>query len=67
MNKPTEGKCVHCGSPIVERIDREFIAEYGPAIFGPGSRDQFCDVSKGYHCTGCGLKYEFVPPDKAHY
>jgi len=66
MDKPTEGKCVYCGSQIVERVTNQFIAESGPIIIGPGlqtrPRGQFRDVSQGYHCIGCGLKYEFVPP-----
>jgi len=28
---------------------------------GPASKNQFHDVSEGYHCKKCGLKYRFVP------
>lgn len=62
--KPTDGKCVFCGGPIVEKIVQEFNAACGPMMFGPGSRGQFHEVSHGFHCTGCGLKYEFVPTSK---
>lgn len=63
-DKPTSSTCVVCGGPIVERVDREFDARSGPMIIGPASQQQFHDVSKGYHCTKCGLKYEFLPPPK---
>lgn len=62
--KPTDGKCVFCSGPIVEMIVREFDARSGPMIIGPGSKHQHHDVSQGFHCTKCGLKYEFVPKAK---
>jgi len=59
VNKPTEGKCGVCQGEIVEKVVSEHMP--GPVIYGPGSRGQIRDVSKGYHCVECGLKYEFVP------
>ena len=60
--KPTEGICVVCGGEIFELVDSEFDPRLGPAIIGPGSKQQHHDVSKGFHCTLCGLKYLFIPP-----
>ena len=63
MEKQTDGKCVVCKSQIVEIIAEEHNPETGPPIIGPGSKDQYRKVSKGYHCSnkGCGLKYAFIP------
>ena len=62
--KDTEGKCVVCKGQIVETMITEFDPKTGPPIFGPGSKRQFKEVSRGYHCRGCGLKYEFIPIKK---
>lgn len=61
MEKSTKGKCVVCGGEIVEVIVTEYNPMTGPPIIGPGSRQQYRDVSKGYHCKNCGIKYAFVP------
>ena len=45
-----------------EIIVNEFDPRLGPAVIGPGSKQQHHDVSKGFHCTRCGLKYLFIPP-----
>ena len=60
----TEGYCVVCEGRIVELFVEEFDPKTGPPIFGPGSKRQFKEVSKGYYCDHCGLKYQFVPPAK---
>lgn len=59
---PTEGKCVVCQSVIVERRVEEFNPMFGPPVDGPGSEKQFHIASAGYHCSKCGLKYDFIPP-----
>jgi len=59
--KPTKDSCGCCGGIIVEKIVKEFDPRTGPLIFGPGSRDQHREVSKGFHCKICGVKYEFIP------
>ena len=56
-NKP----CLVCGGKLVKKTEREFDPTSGPIIIGPGSRHQYHEVSHGYHCTNCGLKYEFPP------
>ena len=61
MDRHTEGKCRVCQGEIVEKIVSESIPRTGPVIYGPGSGRKLRDVSKGYHCVECGLKYEFVP------
>ena len=62
MEKPTEGKCVVCGSAIVERLGEE-LPPIELCIIGPGSKDQIKQVSYGYNCSNpkCGLKYAFIP------
>jgi len=56
-----EGACRVCHGDLVEKIVHEFNPASGPAIIGPGSKGQFRDVSRGFYCKQCGLKYEFVP------
>lgn len=63
--KPTDGTCVFCGGEVVEKITNVFDSMFGPPIFGPASRNQYIEVSEGFHCKRCGLKYEFVPQDKS--
>jgi len=60
--RKTDGKCRVCGGEIVEKIVSKFDPMSGPAIIGPGSRQQFHNVSKGFHSRKCGIKYDFVPP-----
>lgn len=62
MEKPTGKNCLVCGGEVVEKIESEFDPRSGPMIIGPGSKHQHRDVSKGFHCMECGLKYEFSPP-----
>ena len=64
METKTDGRCVVCGGEIVEVVVSEYNPMSGPLIIGPGSVNQFREVSKGYHCKNCGLKYEFVPQIK---
>lgn len=65
--KETGTTCVVCGGPVVEKIVQQHNPMTGPPIFGPGSLRQIFDVSAGYHCQQCGIKYEFVrtatPPE----
>ena len=62
--QPAEGTCVVCNGTVVEKLVSEFNPASGPLIIGPGSRGQYRNVSKGFHCTKCGLKYEFAPKGK---
>jgi len=64
MEIKTDGKCIVCGGEIVGEIIKEFDPKMGPLIIGPGSKQQFHNVDKGFHCKQCGLKYKFVPPKK---
>lgn len=60
--KPTEGICRVCGGQIFEIIVRELDLSPGPLIMGPSSKQQqYHEASKGFHCTRCGIKYQFVP------
>ena len=62
--KETKCVCVVCEGKIVEKIENEFNPTFGVAIIGPGSLNQFCEISKGFYCKGCGLKYEFLSSEK---
>lgn len=55
------GECFFCGGQIIEDIVTEYNPITGPIIFGPGSKNQFRNVHKGFYCWKCGLMYKFVP------
>jgi len=59
--KVFEGACKVCGGDIKEKIVCEYDPATGPPLFGPGSAKQFRDFHRGYYCTRCGIRYEFVP------
>lgn len=65
MNASEEVKtgtlCKVCGSEIVEGFEELYDPSTGPPIYGPGSRDQIKLESIGYYCSGCGIKYQFLP------
>lgn len=54
--------CVVCSGKIVADTKIEYDPATGPPIYGPGSRRQFKEKTKGYFCTRCGIKYQFPPP-----
>lgn len=60
--KSETASCMVCGGTVSGRYQHEFTDIGGHMILGPGSRHQYSWVFKGYHCTRCGLKYEFLPP-----
>ena len=55
------GTCKLCSSKVKPDIVMEFNPSYGPMIIGPGSRNQFRRVHKGFYCTNeeCGLIYKY--------
>lgn len=58
MHRP-EGVCVFCKTLTVKAVVvRQLIPGMIP-IIGPGSCHQYQTVTTGYHCTTCGLRYEF--------
>jgi 3-polyprenyl-4-hydroxybenzoate decarboxylase len=57
------GECVVCNSKIIAKITSEYLGDFHHMIIGPGSRQQMTTIHHGFHCTKCGLKYEF-PPQK---
>jgi len=59
--KEIVGSCMVCKGDIIKDVATEFNPMSGPLIIGPGSRQQFSEVLRGYYCTGCGLKYQFPP------
>jgi hypothetical protein len=59
-NEVKTGTCGVCGGRIVEKKGFAFDPVFGPPIIGPGSRDQHTEVSYGFYCEKCGLKYEFI-------
>lgn len=64
MAEPTSAttdQCKVCGGSLAPDVTKEFDATLGPAIIGPGSRSQYRNVTHGYYCTVCGLKYKFPP------
>lgn len=56
------GKCRLCDSSVVNDTTREYNPRSGPPIMGSGSRNQYHEVTHGYYCSNCGLKYQFPPP-----
>jgi hypothetical protein len=54
--------CVACRGTVVKNTTMEYLGDYRNLIIGPGSRSQMTPVTN-IHCTKCGLKYEFLPPD----
>ncbi len=59
----TSGICMVCNGEIIERIKRIFDPSLGPQVIGVDgpSNHQFKNVSEGYYCKKCGIKYEFIP------
>lgn len=53
------GRCIVCGGKVVQKIVEKFDPSSGPKIIGPGYKKQMIEISEGYHCISCGLKYEF--------
>lgn len=56
------GRCVFCGNTVIAHVVQELTCSPENVIIGPGSRSQYASVHKGFHCSECGLKYEFPPP-----
>jgi hypothetical protein len=67
-NSPPEetrtGTCVFCQGKVIGRISREYRGDPMHRIIGPGGRNQMTNVHHGFHCSRCGLRYEFPPPDE---
>ena len=63
--KAVFGECVVCQGPIVKDVVREYDPMRGPPVIGPGSRQQFHSVTKGFYCDDCGVYYHHVPKKKA--
>lgn len=62
---PTEtkqGTCVVCSGDVVKVTVRQRQAVRRDAIGGPSH--VVTVVKPGYHCTSCGLRYEFPPKAK---
>lgn len=65
--KTPTGKCVVCGG----LVKGEHRHELKPGVdinsipCGPGGRQYFGWIFKGYHCVDCGLVYKFPPQPKA--
>lgn len=55
------GACVFCKGKVVARVTREYLGDPRHMIIGPGSKNQMSVIHHGFHCTKCGLKYEFPP------
>ena len=63
--KETRARCARseCNGIIMEKWVHKFVG-YGSPIIGPGGKNQWADVSEGYFCKECGIKYEFPPGNK---
>ncbi len=59
--KDTKTICKVCRGPIVELLELEHDPATGPPVYGPASKRQSREVSKGFHCKECGIKYQFPP------
>jgi len=55
------GTCVVCGGQVIGSVTREYRGDPMRRIIGPGSINQMTTVHHGWHCTKCGLKYQFPP------
>lgn len=55
------GECVVCKSEVIAKITSEYLGDFRHMIIGPGSKQQMSTTHHGFHCTKCGLKYEFPP------
>ncbi len=59
--RPTGKKCTACHKGnVVAKTEPVFDATTGPAIIGPGSRNQYNRVTS-YYCEDCGVMYAFPP------
>lgn len=58
------GECVVCSGKVIARITHEYLGDPMHMIIGPGSRNQMTTIHHGFHCTTCGIKYEFPPPSR---
>lgn len=58
---PPTGVCVFCSGEVVAKITNEYRGDIMHRIIGPGGRNQVSRVHNGWHCTKCGLRYEFPP------
>lgn len=61
--RETESECKVCRGIIVAKYQHAFVG-HGSPIIGPGGRNQWQDVFRGYYCKGCGIKYEFLPKQR---
>jgi uncharacterized protein with PIN domain len=52
-----EGKCVVCKGEVIAKVRKVF------PLRGALNK-QVMTFTDGWHCTKCGLKYEFRPPDE---
>lgn len=60
--KTSTGKCVFCECRVEAKHVREsHYGTMGMMIGGPPQVHRWRLL--GYNCTGCGLKYEFPPPE----
>lgn len=66
VEEPT-GVCRVCGGEVVAKVTEEYHGDPMHRIIGPGARHQMRTVHHGWHCAGCGLKYEFVPTSPAEW
>ena len=71
--KPTDAKCVVCYGDIVERLVRaRRPRDHRENVVGTASFDLAREraalpkVGGGYHCSQCGLMYQFLPPPEVH-
>ena len=61
-SKATIAMCPICGGTIFQKFEQRLKPEAGSPIIGPGSVEQYEEVSTGYYCDQCKLVYEFLPP-----
>lgn len=61
---PRTGKCILCDGTLKEQIEVRYDPSTGPLIMGPGSRRQYKEVSEGFVCDNCGLRYATLPTER---
>lgn len=64
MTDLEDPRCVICNLVLVHDVRRELAVPKSEIIYGPGSKDQYHTVDKGYHCPSCGIQYARRPVKK---
>lgn len=62
---PRPGVCRVCDGKVVAKVTTKYLGDPMHMIIGPGSRNQMVTRNEGWHCSSCGIRYEFCPKPKS--